>query len=244
MWRGRLELNDASTREPWASALAEDLHIGEIFRASPADPERLPERHGRDAIPTLSMTTDMYPPVSLLWRRLDHPGLEHFTHAVAARGPILEGIVISLPGDSPLRVDYRIECTPDWHTKQVVVTMQHGTRRQLIELTRDDQCRWQRAGASVPELDGCEDIDLSVTPSTNTLPIHRLALEIGRSSEVTSAWIRFPSCEITPLPQRYTRAGEYLYRYESRGGEFSAELTVDEYGMVLDYPPAWERVGR
>jgi hypothetical protein len=183
-------------------------------------------------------------PIPLLWRRIDHPGLEHFTHGVAASGPVLEGTVLSLPDDSPLRVDYRILGTPEWHTRHVVVAMQHGSRRELIELTRDDHFQWRRSGAHLPSLDGCEDIDLSVTPSTNTLPIHRLALEIGQSGDVTSAWIRFPSCEIMPLPQRYTRMAERMYRYESRGGEFSAELEVDENGMVVDYPPAWERVRR
>jgi hypothetical protein len=96
----------------------------------------------------------------------------------------------------------------------------------------------------LPELDGCEDADLNITPSTNTLPIRRLALAVDESHEVTAAWIRFPQCEITPLTQRYTRTGERRYRYESRGGAFSAELEVDEHGLVLDYPPAWERVRR
>jgi hypothetical protein len=181
---------------------------------------------------------------SLLWRRLDHPGLEHFTHGVSAMGPVLEGTVISLPDDSPLLVDYRILCTPDWHTVQVVVRVRHGSRRESIELMRDERFRWHGSGERLPALDGCEDIDLSVTPSTNTLPIHRLGLDIGQSHDVTSAWIRFPSCDITPLPQRYLRLSERRYRYESRGGEFSAELEVDAHGMVMDYPPAWERVRR
>jgi hypothetical protein len=183
-------------------------------------------------------------PGPLLWRRLDHPGLEHFTHALPASGPVLEGTVIGMPDDTPLRVDYHIECTPDWHTRQVVVTMQHGARREVIELTRDAQFHWRRGGALLPNLDGCEDIDLSVTPSTNTLPIHRLSLDVGLSGDVTSAWILFPSCEIRPLPQRYTRVADRRYRYESRGGEFTAELEVDAHGVVIDYPPFWERVRR
>ena len=51
-------------------------------------------------------------------------------------------------------------------------------------------------------------MDLSATPSTNTLPIRRLALDVGASREVRAAWIRFPSCEIAPLPQRYTRLAD------------------------------------
>src|SRR5712664_99467 len=36
------------------------------------------------------------------------------------------------------------------------------------------------------------DIDLAVTPATNTLPIRRLNLEVGQSQEVTAAWLKFP----------------------------------------------------
>lgn len=190
------------------------------------------------------MTGQLHEPLALLWRRLDQPGLEFFAHAVTAAGPVLEGTVIAMPDDTPLRVDYRIQCTPAWHTRDVAVVMQHGGRRESIELIRDDRLRWHRGGTHLPSLDGCEDIDLSVTPSTNTLPIHRLALGVGQSADVVAAWIRFPSCDITPLPQRYTRVADRTYRYESRGGEFSAQLEVDAHGIVVDYPPAWERVRR
>lgn len=190
------------------------------------------------------MTEPSRAPVALLWQRIDHPGMEHFTYAHPSSGPVLEGTVISLPDESPLFVEYRIECTPDWQTRHVVVAMQHAGCREVIDLTRDDRLRWQRGGAHLGSIDGCEDIDLSVTPSTNTLPIRRLALDIGQSANVMAAWIRFPSLEIAPLPQRYTRMAERTYRYESRGGEFSAELHVDEEGIVIDYPPAWQRVRR
>jgi hypothetical protein len=206
-------------------------------------PEDASSQAGARGAATLT-TGDVDREIRMLWRRLDHPGFEYLTRGIAAAGPVLRGTVISLPDDEPLRVDYEIACTPDWHTRRALVVMQHGERREQIELACDDQFRWSRDGAPLPSLDGCEDIDLSVTPSTNTLPIHRLALKVGQSAETTSTWIRFPSCDIAPLPQRYSRVAERRYRYESRGGAFTADLEVDEYGMVLDYPPAWERVKR
>jgi hypothetical protein len=47
---------------------------------------------------------------------------------------------------------------------------------------------------------------------------------------------------LEPLPQRYTRVGPSQYRYESRGGSFTASLETDELGLVRSYPPGWERV--
>jgi hypothetical protein len=96
----------------------------------------------------------------------------------------------------------------------------------------------------VPELSDCIDVDLGCTPSTNTLPIRRLNLEIGESREVTAAWVRFPALSVQPLRQRYTRLGEHAYRYESGNDAytFTADLAVDDLGLVTSYPPAWQRI--
>jgi uncharacterized protein len=95
----------------------------------------------------------------------------------------------------------------------------------------------------VPELDGCIDVDIGFTPSTNTLPIRRLRLDVGRSADVDAAWVRFPELTVERLPQRYTRLAENRYRYESRDGDFTAELVVDDAGLVMTYEGLWERVG-
>lgn len=55
-----------------------------------------------------------------------------------------------------------------------------------------------------PAIQGCVDIDLGWTPSTNTLPIRRLQLGVGTSSgPITAAWVRFPELKLEPLPQEY-----------------------------------------
>jgi hypothetical protein len=52
--------------------------------------------------------------------------------------------------------------------------------------------------------------------------------------------VKFPGLEIQPLAQTYTRLSENRYRYESPG--FSAELHVDELGLVITYKNGWERL--
>jgi len=90
---------------------------------------------------------------------------------------------------------------------------------------------------------GTVDIDLGWSPSTNTLPIRRLNLEVGQASgEVIAAWVRFPELALQPLPQEYTRLAERQYRYSSRGGAFVANLVVDDHDLVLDYEGFWQRV--
>ena len=98
------------------------------------------------------------------------------------------------------------------------------------------------AALEIPSVACCLDLDLAFTPATNILPLRRLGLAVGESREVTAAWLRFPDLSVEPLPQRYTRLDERRVRYESRGGAFTAELEVDELGLVVRYPPLWERV--
>jgi hypothetical protein len=75
------------------------------------------------------------------------------------------------------------------------------------------------------------------------LPVRRLGLAIGESSEVRAAWLTFPEFVLEPLVQRYTRIGPLVWRYESHHGAFVRELTVDDHGLVVEYPGLWEREG-
>ncbi len=106
---------------------------------------------------------------------------------------------------------------------------------------RDPRGVWRVSRQPRPDLASCEDIDLSVTPSTNTLPIRRLALEPGDHMNVTAAWVRFPELTVEPLRQRYTRLAANRYRYESLDSGFTADLETDDDGLVVLYPNLWAR---
>jgi hypothetical protein len=70
-----------------------------------------------------------------------------------------------------------------------------------------------------------------------------LNLAVGeRSGLVKAAWVRFPDLTLQPLPQEYERISEWRYQYSSAGGEFVAEIAVDEDGLALNYEGFWQRV--
>src|ERR1041385_4868729 len=90
---------------------------------------------------------------------------------------------------------------------------------------------------------GALGIELGWGPSTNTLPIRRLNLQVGESSgEFIAAWVRFPGLTLEPLPQEYVRLAERLYRYSSRRGSFTAQLQIDDQKLVVDYQGFWQLV--
>jgi hypothetical protein len=179
---------------------------------------------------------------TVVWRNLAVQGSDYCSLWRTNQGWLLQGIAITILEDGrPMRADYEIHCDPLWQTRQVAVERMMGSERNSVDLTRDPSGAWHGSEEELSALHQCMDIDLAVTPATNTLPIRRLMLEVGQSRDVTAAWLRFPSLALEILLQRYTRLDSQRYLYQSGTG-FSAELLVDDFGLVTFYPGGWERL--
>jgi len=183
---------------------------------------------------------------AVVWRNLQFEALEHFVLVRTDQQHNLRGEVVGVNAKGqPLRVNYVICCSLEWRTELVVVSQFNGAGSPTTRQIRVEGGRWAHHGPSnheaLPELDGCIDIDLGITPATNTLPIRRLNLRIGQSAEVKAAWIKFPELTIAPLQQTYTRVSNFTYRYKSASG-FTADLEVDDLGLVINYPGGWQRL--
>ena len=176
-----------------------------------------------------------------LWRWLQGTGLERFEFLRTADEWLLCGTILTLANDA-VEARYEIKCDPSFRTRAAIVSVRDAAGERKLQITAQDG-RWFENGVENQTVAGAIDIDLGWSPSTNTLPIKRLGLEIGQpSGEIIAAWVRFPELTLEPLPQEYMRLGDSKYRYSSRGRAFVAELLVDEHGLVLDYEGLWERV--
>lgn len=178
----------------------------------------------------------------VFWRRLDQPSMEVCRLWRHPESFELEGTVLIAADGTPVEVRYEVLCGPDWETQAARIALARGASTRRVELRRDSRDRWRSDGVALDDLNGIKDIDLGFTPATNTLPIRRLSLEVGASTIVNAAWVKFPDLSIEVLPQRYTRLDSLRYRYESAGGAFVAELEVDRFGMVVQYGDWWRRV--
>jgi hypothetical protein len=177
---------------------------------------------------------------SLVWRRLDLPGAEYF-ELRQADGWSLEGTCVLADEGGPSQASYTISLRDDWSTERVEAFVRDGNGERSIQLEADGERRWFEGDKEVPGLRGCVDVDLGVTPSTNTLPIRRLNLAVGETRAIDAAWVRFPNLSVEHFPQRYTRLATDRYRYESLDSGFTAELDVDELGLVVRYEGLFER---
>lgn len=184
----------------------------------------------------------------VIWRLLDGVGLEHCRLVWTEHGPILSGIVVATDGREPVTLEYSVHCDRHWHTREATVNVNRAneTYPESLRLEADGDGSWWRLEGetriALPQLAGCLDVDIAVTPATNTLPVRRLDLAPGGKVDVTAAWIVFPELEVTTLPQTYARLDSNRYRYRSHKHDFVALLELDELGLVRSYESLWERV--
>ncbi len=182
------------------------------------------------------------------WMSTDWPTPERCTLSKLDDGWEMHGEVRPIVDGFPRDVTYTVRVDREWQTRMVHVRMQTLTppSDQDLGLARDAFGVWTAtSGNDIPPLGGVQhltDIDIQVTPATNTLPIRRLNLAVGESAEVTAAWFRIPEFQVEPLRQRYTRTADDTYHYESLDHDFTATLTVDDLGLVITYDPGWVRV--
>lgn len=175
------------------------------------------------------------------WRRSDElEADEHCTMTIRDSGLSLVGTVLGADDGAPVRIEYRVLTDRAGVTSAVHVRDLRGFATRTITIERDAKGRWTVDGAVARALKGCVDIDLGCSPSTNTLPVRRLRLGIGTEQTIQAAWIRFPELSIVKLAQTYLRLDEFTYRFTS--GDFAAELSVDDDGLVAAYA-GWRRTG-
>lgn len=180
-------------------------------------------------------------PVSVLWRDRESGGLDRCVLSPGADGGHrLSGTVLLAQDDVPFEVRYTVMVDAGWRTRSVGMHVQTGDGDARLALLADGDGGWTVGREPVAELDGCLDVDLVVTPATNTLPIRRLDLAVGDAAEIAVAWVRFPELTIEVQEQRYERQAPDLYRYSA--GPYAAELVVDGNGLVVDYEEAWHAV--
>lgn len=180
---------------------------------------------------------------SIVWRNTQTPGTDYCTLRTHPSGSNLNGAVVTVLESLPYLIHYEVRCDRTGQTKEVTVKAQSGEIARRLHLEVDDERRWWRDSREVSVLKGCVDVDLGITPATNTLPIRRLNLSVGENQEVRAAWVRFPHLSIEPLSQRYTRLDERHYRYKSETG-FEVVLEADKTGLVTSYPSGWRLEAR
>lgn len=177
---------------------------------------------------------------SYRWATEKGGGLEHVELETGDAGVTAEGVLIGPAGGRLFACSYLLHCDADWRLRSLDV---HVAGRGRVCLRADGAGNWtDAAGAPLPALQGCTDVDLSGSPFTNTLPIRRLGDALQARQEIRVAYVDLPKLDVQPVAQAYTRVAPDRVRFESLSRPFTADLDVDGEGLVLRYEGLFTRV--
>ena len=182
------------------------------------------------------------PTIVARWQDWSGRGLEHLVLKEGSGQIVAAAAVLGVSGNQLFAAHYKICCDPDWRVRSVELH-EIGSDRTL-ELASNGAGNWRDgSGATQPQLVGAMDVDISITPFTNTLPIRRLNLQEGQAHEILAVYIHLPNLALTTDRQCYTclEAGG-RYRYESVDSDFARVIEVDAHGLVVTYPDLFRRI--
>lgn len=186
-------------------------------------------------------------PAAAAWRHLDaRQGFEVLFPELDGGGHRFEGHVAAVEGDAPWTVRYAIELDSTWATRAAYVVSRSAAGEHELRLEGDGTGVWRVDGGRAEHLTGCVDVDLEASVLTNAFPVHRLALDVGRSADAPAVYVRAPGLGVERLEQSYLRLANdgdrQRYDYAAPAFDYADELVYDEFGLVIDYPGIAVRV--
>lgn len=185
-------------------------------------------------------------PVVAAWRHTgSREGFEVTFFELDGDGCRITGHTTALEAGRAWAVRYEIALDRQWLTRNASVWGWSEDGPRMLRAECDDGV-WTIDGARRPDLDGCLDIDLESSAMTNTIPVHRCALDVGTSVRAPAAYVRADDLKVERLEQRYERSpdGEgRSYAYEAPQFAFTCRLVYDRSGLIVDYPGIAVRAG-
>ncbi|MGK6352274.1 putative glycolipid-binding domain-containing protein [Parapedobacter sp. DT-150] len=164
----------------------------------------------------------------VIWQGLYYRTMEHLIVQQHDTGYQIQGHIIGETKGHPLDMHYMILTDTAWTTQRVSVTVE---TEPVFVLDLHEEA-----------FAACIDVDISMSPFTNTLTINRTKLPVGGSTDNTVLYVDIENRLHKPVRQRYTRVDHDWYRYENLESGFVSMVQCDENGFIIHYPGIWERI--
>jgi hypothetical protein len=178
---------------------------------------------------------------NLLWTGREYYSLENCLVSTTDKGTVINSVIVGKYNETIYRVEYEIRTNKDWHVVSFALRGFHSDQSLQWKFESDGNGNWTREGKPADEFKDCIDIDIPLTPFTNTLPINRLKLMPGSSQQIRVLYLDVLKQRISVVKQQYTRLSDTEYQYENIPNDFEATITVDASGFVVDYPQLFVR---
>lgn len=128
---------------------------------------------------------------NLLWTGREYYSLENCLVTTTEKGTEINSVIVGSYEHKIYRVEYWIKTNQDWETVLVEVRSQHSDKITSFHLESDGKGNWTTNSKPAPQFEGCMDVDIPLTPFTNTLPINRLKLPIQASQDIQVIYLDY-----------------------------------------------------
>lgn len=179
---------------------------------------------------------------TILWKGLTYGSLEFCEVKTEETYLRIESTLLGIHEGKEYKIHYLLVVAHDWSVIDCRINGRWGDAADMNNFQHDGDGNWTVNERAIEELKGCRDIDLSFTPMTNSIPINRLRLAVKEERILPVVYVDVFSGQIRKANQRYVRLSEFEYQYENVPNDFEAVITVDEQGIVEDYPGLFLRL--
>lgn len=158
-------------------------------------------------------------------------------------------LVSTADGDEPAySATYSLATGDTGVVSRVSVRAVNAEGERQVTLNRSEDGIWlidHGQGAERTDFDGAVDVDVMACVLFNALPVRRLGLhQQAGEHDLPVVYVRLPDLSVRLVRQTYRAApmagGPPTVSF--RQDDFTANLTVDADGMVVDYPGLARRV--
>jgi hypothetical protein len=178
---------------------------------------------------------------NILWTGVYYHSLENCFISVTTSWAEIRSCIVGGHEDTIYKVDYLIKVNRNWETMYVKIRSQMAGTIHSFLFQQTIPGNWTIDGHPSDEFRGCSDIDISLTPFTNSLPIKRLKLNVHEERQIDVLYFDILGRDVKRVRQKYTRLSELEYKFENVPNDFEAIIQVDQSGLVVSYPGLFER---
>lgn len=179
---------------------------------------------------------------TIVWKGLDNDTSETCAVNFTGGGIVVRSEIRGWINGAAVMAEYVMKLDNQWQVRHIELLTEANGIDTNYKMARSSDGEWtDDNGELLPEFEGCQYVDISLTPFTNTLPINGLYLkDDGETKQIDVVYFDVMANSARRDTQQYTKLHSLKYRFENDGGSFSAEIDVDEQGFVTDYPELFE----
>jgi hypothetical protein len=175
------------------------------------------------------------------WAGQQYHSLENCVVSQTTKGIEVNSIIIGSSDNDIFRIEYFLKITTSWKTHFLEINSRRTDKMKSLRLQDDGKGNWRMNGKPAAQFSKCIDIDISITPFTNTLPINRLNFAEKKQQMIDVIYLDVLEWKTKRVKQNYTKLSKDTFKYENVPNDFEASIKVDKKGFVTDYPGLFSR---